>query len=129
MSESDDFAVEARTRIAARDRERERKEAKRAKRERILLWLFAPLLLPVAGAAAALAVLEGEGGDLSGWSGGSVALLTATVFGVPAALSAWLARRRGRIEPLGWAAITLLAQIALVFWVGLIALDLGPSSQ
>ena len=129
MSESDDFAVEARTRIAARDRERERKEARRAKRERILLWLFAPLLLPVAGAAAALAVLEGEGGDLSGWSAGSVALLTAAVFGLPAAISAWLARRRGRIEPLGWAAITLLAQIALVFWVGLIALDLGPSSQ
>ena len=129
MSERDDFAVEARTRIAARDRERERKDAKRAKRERILLWLFAPLLLPVAGAAAALAVLEGEGGDLSGWSSGSVALLGATVFGLPAALSAWLARRRGRIEPLGWAAITLLAQIALVFWVGLIALELGPSSQ
>ncbi len=128
MSERDDFAVEARTRIAARDRERERKEAKRAKRERILLWLFAPLLLPVAGAAAALAVLDGEGGDLSGWSSGSVALLTAALFGLPAALSAWLARRRGRIEPLGWAAITLLAQIALVFWVGLIALDLGPSS-
>ena len=128
VSERDDFAVEARTRIAARDRERERKEAKRAKRERILLWLFAPLLLPVAGAAAALAVLDGEGGDLSGWSSGSVALLTAALFGLPAALSAWLARRRGRIEPLGWAAITLLAQIALVFWVGLIALDLGPSS-
>ena len=129
MSERDDFAVEARTRIAARDRERERSKAKRAKRERILLWLFAPLLLPVAGAAAALAVLEGEGGDLSGWSSGSVALLTAAGFGLPAAVSAWLARRRGRIEPLGWAAITLLAQIALVFWVGLIALDLGPSSR
>ena len=126
MSESDDFAVEARTRIAARDRERERKEARRAKRERILLWLFAPLLLPVAGAAAALAVLEGEGGDLSGWSSGSVALLTAALFGLPAAVSAWLARRRGRIEPLGWAAITLCMQIALVFWVGLIALDYGP---
>ena len=126
MSEPDDFAVEARTRIAARDRERERKEAKRAKRERILLWLFAPFLLPVAGAAAALAVLEGEGGDFSGWSSGAVALFTAAVFGVPAALSAWLARRRGRIEPLGWAAITLLAQIALVFWVGLVLLGYGP---
>ena len=114
------------TRIAERDRERERKVAKRAKRERILLWLFAPFLLPAAGAAAALAVLEREGGDLSGWSSASVALLCAAVFGLPAALSAWLARRRGRIEPLGWAAITLLAQIAVVFWVGLIALDYGP---
>jgi len=126
VSEPDDFAVEARTRIAERDRERERKEAKRAKRERILLWLFAPFLLPAAGAVAALAVLEGEGGDLSGWSSGSVALLTAAVFGLPAVLSAWLARRRGRIEPLGWAAITLLMQIALVFWVGLVLLGYGP---
>jgi cation transport ATPase len=126
MSADDDFSVAAQTRIAARNRERERKEAKRARRERILLWLCAPLLLPAAGAAAALAVLEREGGDLSGWSGGSVALLCAGVFGLPALLSAWLARRRGRIEPLGWAAITLLAQIAAVFWVGLIALDYGP---
>jgi cation transport ATPase len=126
MSEDADFSVAAQTRIAARNRERERKEAKRARRERILLWLCAPLLLPVAGAAAALAVLEREGGDLSGWSSGSVALLTAALFGLPALVSAWLARRRGRIEPLGWAAITLLAQIALVFWVGLIALDYGP---
>jgi len=121
-----DFAVAAKTRIAARDRERERKNAKRAKRERILLWLCAPLLLPAAGAAAALAVLEREGGDFSGWSSASLALFCAAVFGLPAALSAWLARRRGRIEPLGWAAITLLMQIALVFWVGLVALDYGP---
>jgi cation transport ATPase len=126
MSEDADFSVAAQTRIAARNRERERKEAKRARRERILLWLCAPLFLPAAGAAAALAVLEREGGDLSGWSSGSVALLTAALFGLPALVSAWLARRRGRIEPLGWAAITLLAQIALVFWVGLIALDYGP---
>jgi cation transport ATPase len=126
MSEDADFSVAAQTRIAARNRERERKEAKRARRERILLWLCAPLFLPAAGAAAALAVLEREGGDLSGWSSGSVALLTAALFGLPALVSAWLARRRGRIEPLGWAAITLLAQIAVVFWVGLIALDYGP---
>ena len=121
-----DFAVAAQARIAGRNRERERKAAKRARRERIVLWVCAPLLLPAAGATAALAVLDNAGGDLSGWSGGSVALVTAAVFGLPAALSAWLARRRGRIEPLGWAAITLLAEIALVFWVGLIALDLGP---
>jgi cation transport ATPase len=121
-----DFAVEAQTRIAARNRERDRKAEKRARRERILLWLCAPLLLPAAGAAAAVAILDRAGGDLSGWSSGSVALVTAAVFGVPAALSAWLARRRGRLEPLGWAAITLLAQIALVFWVGLVALGYGP---
>jgi cation transport ATPase len=127
VSEDADFSVAAQARIAARNRERDRKEAKRARRERILLWLFAPLLLPAAGAAAALAVLEREGGDLSGWSSGSIALLCAAVFGLPAALSAWFARRRGRIEPLGWAAITLLAQIALVFWVGLVLLGYGPA--
>jgi cation transport ATPase len=126
MSEDADFSVAARSRIAARNRERERKQARRARRERVLLWLCAPLLLPVAGAASGLAVLEREGGDLSGWSSGSVALLCAAVFGLPALLSAWLARRRGRIEPLGWAAITLLAQIALVFWVGLVLLGYGP---
>jgi hypothetical protein len=45
---------------------------------------------------------------------------------VPAAVSAWLARRRGRIEPIGWAAITLLAEVSLVFWVGLVLLGYGP---
>ena len=93
---------------------------KRARRERILLWLCAPLLLPAAGAAAAVAVLEGEGrGPRRLVERRRSRSCTAAVFGVPAAPSAWLARRRGRIEPLGWAAITLLAQIALVFWVGL----------
>jgi cation transport ATPase len=121
-----DFAVAAQTRIAARNRERDRKAEKRARRERILLWVCAPVLLPAAGAAAALSILDRAGGDLHAWSGANVALVTVAVFGLPAALSAWLARRRGRVEPLGWAAITLLAEIALVFWVGLIALDLGP---
>ncbi|MEA2133170.1 MAG: hypothetical protein QOC68_1079 [Solirubrobacteraceae bacterium] len=121
-----DFAVAAQTRIAARNRERERQSERRARRERILLWLCAPLLLPAAGAAAALAILDRAGGGLSGWSSASVALVSAAVFLLPAALSAWLARRRGRVEPLGWAAITLFAEIALVFWVGLVALDLGP---
>jgi cation transport ATPase len=121
-----DFAVAAQTRIAARNRERDRQSERRARRERILLWLCAPLLLPAAGAAAALAILDRAGGDLSGWSSASVALVSAAVFLLPAALSAWLARRRGRVEPLGWAAITLFAEIALVFWVGLLALDLGP---
>jgi hypothetical protein len=126
MSEDEDVSVAAQTRIAARNRERQRREARRARRERILLWLCAPLLLPAAGAAAAVAVLEHEGGDLSGWSSGSAALLTAALFGLPALATLWLARRRGRIEPLGWAAITLLTQVALVFWVGLVLLGYGP---
>jgi cation transport ATPase len=121
-----DFAVAAQTRIAARNRERERQAEKRSRRESIRLWLFAPLLLPGAGAAVALAVLDDAGGDLHRWSTASVALFAAGVLGLPAALSAWLARRRGWAERLGSVAITVLVEIALVFWVGLIALDLGP---
>jgi hypothetical protein len=122
----DDFAVAARTRIEARNRERERKAARRDRRERILLWLLAPLLLPAAGAAAAIAVLDAEGGDLSGWSTGSVVLVALAVFGAPAVLTAWLARRRGRVEPVAWALITVAAEVALLFWVGLVWLGYGP---
>jgi len=121
-----DFAVAARTRIEARNRERERREAKRSRRESILLWLLAPLGLPAAGAAAGVAVLDSAGGDLAGWSTASVILVALAVFGVPAALTAWLARRRGRIEPFAWAAMTLAAEVALLFWVGFVALGYGP---
>ena len=121
-----DFAVAARTRIEARNRERERRAAKRRRREHILLWLLAPLGLPAAGAAAAVSVLDAAGGDLAGWSTASVILVALAVFGVPAALTAWLARRRGRVEPFAWAAITVGAEIALLFWVGFVALGYGP---
>jgi hypothetical protein len=121
-----DFAVAAKSRIAARNRERERRAERRSKRERILLWLCAPLLLPAAGAAAAITVLDSAGGDLSGWSTASVLGLAAAVLGIPAALSAFLARRRGRLEPLLWALLTVAAELALVFWVGLVALGYGP---
>jgi hypothetical protein len=121
-----DDTLAAESRLEARSRERRRRGERRARRERLLLWLFAPLVLPVAGAAATLRLLDREGGDLTGWSTGSVLLAAGLLFGVPAAISLWLARRRGRIEPLGWAAITLLAQVALVFWVGLVALGIGP---
>ena len=140
-----DFAVAARSRIESRNRERERRAARRDRRERILLWLLAPLGLPAAGAAAAVAVMESAGGDLSGWSTTSVILLALAVFGVPALLTLWLARhrgravlergralampawpRRGRVEPFAWAAITLVAEVALLFWVGFVALGYGP---
>ena len=119
MSErDDDFAVAARTRIEARNRERERKAAKRHRRVGILLWLCAPLLLPAAGAAAAVAVIEAEPSR-------QVPLLVAA-FVVPAALTGLLARGRGRLEPVAWALITLAAEVALVFWVGLVGLGYGP---
>ena len=121
-----DFAVAARTRIEARNRERERRTARRDRRERILLWLLAPVGLPAAGAAAAIAVLDASGGDLAGWSTASVIALALGLFGVPAALTAWLARRRGRLEPFAWAAITVAAELALLFWVGFDVLGYGP---
>src|SRR3954470_14209557 len=98
----------------------------RARGRRRLRWVCAPVVLPIAGAAATAGLLDREGGDLTGWSTRSVVLAVVLLFGVPAAITVWLARRRGPFEALGWAAITVLAQIALVFWVGLVALGIGP---
>ena len=121
-----DETAAAESRIAARSRERQRRAERRARRERRLLWALAPVGLPLLGAAAALALLDREGGDLAGWSTPSAVLAVVLLFGIPAAITLWLARRRGPLEAVGWAAITLLAQVALVFWVGLVALELGP---
>ena len=71
-------------------------------------------------------MLDSAGGDLTGWSTASVILLALAVFGVPAALTGWLARRRGRVEPFAWAAMTVAAEVALLFWVGFVALGYGP---
>ena len=114
----DDDAVAARARIEARNRERERKAARRDRRERILLWLCAPLLFPAAGATAAIAILDAR-------PSAGVPLFVAA-FAVPAALTLWLARRRGRLEPVAWVLITLAAEVAFVFWVGLVELGYGP---
>jgi cation transport ATPase len=121
-----DVSEAARERIAARSRERERRAAKRERRERILLWLLAPIGLPALGAAAGVATLEAAGGDLAGWSTASAVGLAAAVLGLPAALTGWLARHRGRLELVAWVAITLAAELALLFWVGFVALGYGP---
>jgi hypothetical protein len=113
-----DFAVAARTRIEARNRERERRAARRDRRERILLWLCAPLLLPAAGTAAALAVLD-AGSDRLG--------LALAVLGVPPLVTAWLARRRGVFELVACPLITIAAELAALFWVGFVWLGYGPA--
>jgi FtsH-binding integral membrane protein len=119
MSEQDDdFAIAARTRIAGRNRERERRVARRDKRERILLWLCAPLLLPSAGAAAATAVVEERPAARLG--------LFIAALVVPMALTVWLARRRGWFERVAWPLLTLAAEVALMFWVGFVWLGYGP---
>lgn len=121
-----DFAVAARTRIAARTRDRERKATRRGRVAGFFLWLLAPLVLPAAGAAIFVKVLEDAGGSLAHWSTPAAAGFALAAFGIPVALSVLLARRRGRLERLAWALITLFAQLALIFWVGFVALGYGP---
>ena len=116
--QDDDFALAARSRIEARNRERERKAARGDRRVRILLWLCAPLLFPAAGAAAATAVIEAD-------PFAQLALFLAC-FAIPAALSLWLARRRGWFERIAWPLVTLAAEVALLFWIGFVALGYGP---
>jgi hypothetical protein len=121
-----DFAVAARTRIAHRTRERERKASRRHRIAGVLLWLCAPLLLPAAGATVFVKVLDAEGGTLGRWSTPAAGAFALAAFGVPMLLSVLLARGRGRLERLAWALITLLAEVALVFWVGFVILGSGP---
>jgi len=119
MSErDDDFAVAARSRIEGRNQERERKVARRTRRESILLWLCAPLLFPAAGAAAATAVIEAN-------PAAEVALFAAALL-VPMVLTLLLARRRGWFERIAWPLVTLAAEVALMFWVGFVWLEYGP---
>ena len=119
MSErDDDFALAARARIESRNRERERRVARRSRRESILVWLCAPLLFPAAGAAAATAVIEAR-------PSAEVPLFVAALL-VPMVLTLSLARRRGWFERIAWPLITLAAELALMFWVGLVWLEYGP---
>jgi cytochrome bd-type quinol oxidase subunit 2 len=121
-----DFAVAARTRIAHRTRERERKATRRQRVAGVLLWLCAPLVLPAAGAAAFVKVLDDAGGTFAHWSIPAAAAFALAAFGLPILLTLLLARHRRRLERLAWALITLLAQVALIFWVGFVALGYGP---
>ena len=118
MEQDDDFAVAARSRIEGRTRERERKADRRRRRETILLWLCAPLLLPAAGAALATWVIEEQPSS-------KLSLFVAALL-VPMALTVVLARGRGWLERIAWPLVTLAATIALMFWVGFVALGYGP---
>jgi hypothetical protein len=111
---------EREARLEGRSRERRDALARRARRRRLLPWLVCPLVLPALGAAALLAVLQDE---LHG-SGELVAAGAAVV--VPALLSWWLGRAHGRVDAILWALVTVAIELALVFGVGFVALDLGP---
>lgn len=113
-------------RLAAHSDERRGRLARRDRRRSVLPWLLAPLVFPALGAAALLALVEREGGDLSGWSTGRAAAVVAAAFAVPALLSVWFARRHGVVEALAWAFVCVGVQLALVVGVGFLALGLGP---
>jgi hypothetical protein len=113
-------------RLVSRSDERRSKLARRDRRRSVMPWLLGPLLFPLAGAAAVLALVESEGGDLTGWSTTQAAAALAALFVVPAAASAWFARRQGWVEAIAWAFACLGVQLALVVGVGFVGLGFGP---
>jgi hypothetical protein len=87
-------------------------------------WLLAPLVLPALGAVAVVAVVEGV--DLDSWPVWQVAVVLGALVVIPAALSAFAARRFGVAEAIAWALACVGVELALVFGVAFLALGLGP---
>jgi hypothetical protein len=87
-------------------------------------WLVGAVVLPVVGAVACLALIEGV--DLGAWAEWQAAAVLAALFVVPALVSAWVARGFGVVEAFAWALACLGMQLALVFGVGFLGLGLGP---
>jgi hypothetical protein len=91
------------------------------------VWVLR-ILLPFLGAAAVLAALEQAGGDLGDWSSAAAVAIPVAILLVPAVVSGVLARRDGIPLAILWFLVTLAAELALVFCVGLVALGLGPAA-
>jgi hypothetical protein len=120
-------AVEsAEARLGERSEARQRRQGRRARRNRIVRWTLR-LLLPVAGAAVLIALLEREGGDFGAWSPGTTIAVVAATFLVPALIAGWLSRRDGWYAVVAWVIGAIAVQAALVIWIGFIALDYGPA--
>jgi hypothetical protein len=116
----------AEQRLEAHSAERRTAIERRDRRRRLLPWIMAPFLLPAIGAAALLAIIEDQGGDLGSWPTGRVIVVIAACFAVPAVLAAWSARRQGIFELVLWTVVCIGAQVAMVVGVGFLALGLGP---
>ena len=114
-------------RLVAHSDERRSELARRDRRRSVMPWLLAPLVFPLAGAAAVLALVESEGGDFAGWSTAQVAAALIALFVAPAAASGWFARRHGWAEAIAWAFACVGVELALVVGVGFLALGFGPS--
>jgi len=120
-------AVEdAEVRLESRSLQRRATIERRDRRRRWLPWLLCLLPLPALGAGAVLAVLDSAGGDLRDWPAATAALALAGCLLVPALVSGWVGRRHGILDAVLWALVTAALELALVFAVGFVALDLGP---
>jgi hypothetical protein len=117
---------EAEVRLESRSRARREQLEKRDRRRRLLPWLVCLVPLPALGAGVLLAVIDDSGGDLRKLSPASTALLLAGCLLVPALASGWVGRRHGRLDAVLWALVTLAIELALVFGLGFVVLDLGP---
>ena len=89
-----------------------------------LPWVLAPLVLPALGATAVVALVEGV--ELDSWEVWQVGVVLGALFVIPAALSAFVARRFGVAEAIAWAFTCVGVELVLVFGVGFLALGLGP---
>jgi hypothetical protein len=87
-------------------------------------WLTGAVAMPVLGAVAVVALVEGV--TLSSWAPWQAAAVLVALFVVPAAVSAFVARAFGVVEAIAWALACAGIQLALVFGVGFLALGLGP---
>ena len=120
-------AVEdAEDRLESRSRQRRAQLERRDRRRRLAPWLACLVPLPVLGAGALLAIMDGLGGDLRELSAGAAAAVVAACLLVPALLSARIGRRHGRLDAVLWGLVTLAVELALVFGLGFALLDLGP---
>jgi hypothetical protein len=99
-------------------------EGAREARRGWMPWLLAPLVLPALGAAVVVALTETA--DLDRWPLWQVVLALGAAVVIPAALSAFVARRHGVAEAFAWALACVGVEVALVFGVGFLALGLGP---
>ncbi len=119
-------AVEhAEERLRTRAQARQRAADRRRRRRGGAAWALR-LLLPLAGAAGVLALLQGSGGDLSDLSPSAAVVLPAAILVAPALAAGATARRAGALEAVLWALVTLAAELALALALGLVALGLGP---
>jgi fatty acid desaturase len=119
-------AVErAEARLDERSEQRRVSGARRARRATVRRWVLR-LLLPFAGAALFVAVLERAGGDLGAWAPGAAAAFVVAALAWPALAAAWLSRHEGPLLAIAWAIGVFAVEGALIFGVAFAELGYGP---